>query len=25
VRNAPTGFLEWALKHGAVNQPDAPE
>jgi uncharacterized protein YjbI with pentapeptide repeats len=25
VRNAPTGFLEWALKNGAVNQPDAPE
>ncbi len=25
VRNAPAGFVDWALKNGAVNQPDAPE
>lgn len=23
VRNAPSGFIEWALKNGAVDQPDA--
>ncbi|HLY42072.1 MAG TPA: pentapeptide repeat-containing protein [Terracidiphilus sp.] len=23
VRNAPQGFIEWALKHGAVNEPGA--
>lgn len=23
VRNAPPGFIEWAIQHGAVNQPNA--
>jgi hypothetical protein len=25
VRNPPPGFVEWALKSGAVDQPEAPE
>jgi hypothetical protein len=25
VRNAPQGFVEWALKNGAVDQPNAPQ
>jgi uncharacterized protein YjbI with pentapeptide repeats len=25
VKNAPPGFVEWALKNGAVEQPDADE
>ncbi len=25
VRNAPAGFIDWALKNGAVDQPDAPQ
>ncbi|MGA8731783.1 MAG: pentapeptide repeat-containing protein [Terracidiphilus sp.] len=25
VRNAPLGFVDWALKHGAVDQPNAEE
>jgi hypothetical protein len=25
VRNAPEGFVEWAISNGAVDQPDAPE
>ncbi len=25
VRNAPPGFVEWALKNGAVDQPNAPQ
>jgi len=23
IRNAPAGFSDWAMKNGAVNQPDA--
>ncbi len=25
ARNAPSGFIEWALKNGAVDQPNAPQ
>jgi hypothetical protein len=25
VRNAPEGFVQWAMAHGAADQPDAPE